>query len=608
MADRRYALASSDELLGYAVALDTRLDEVDPSGSGSLRAGLDRFTTALRSQRDGIEARMAMLAESHEAALLALDEAAVCEGVDQRDPSKDADEVAASPPGGAPLLPATSGEERARRDRVRTRNREQLASEACRGQVRLWRAVGGVELSSRLDLRGVSSHVRELSVDEGTAPIRDRLVTALEAHADNLRELDRLLDSSEDDPLPIAREAVTVAFALGEELEGATRSCLATLEPAERARGRRVEPRVATVVVRPEVSEPLSETGSFGSGFVVQWETRDGRALTRVVTNAHVMQGASSAELRPSREPIEDASSRPEDRPDPIVARLVRSLPYDDIAVLEIEDSERTRELFGEGLRLRRGAVSEQEPITAAGFPGVGGTPSYQVSQGVVSNSRFGSAQGDASGVTGYIQHTAPIDPGNSGGPLLDSRGRVVGMNTLKVVGRENVGLAIPVPRIQFAMLRADEPLRFEAEHARATCNLVVGALGADRPELGALERLGLSLHDALGESLGRTEATWNRGRVLGEPRSEADAVRVRIYGALRSMVEQERGIVSYGTCGEIEVVDGAEGRRFVASFRTRAREHQLLIGEEDGRLRVIEVRTPTRSSSGASRSARREP
>jgi S1-C subfamily serine protease len=42
------------------------------------------------------------------------------------------------------------------------------------------------------------------------------------------------------------------------------------------------------------------------------------------------------------------------------------------------------------------------------------------------------------------IQHTAPINPGNSGGPLVDSRGRLVGINTAVIAFAQGIGFAVP--------------------------------------------------------------------------------------------------------------------------------------------------------------------
>ncbi|HSN27565.1 MAG TPA: PDZ domain-containing protein, partial [Kofleriaceae bacterium] len=47
--------------------------------------------------------------------------------------------------------------------------------------------------------------------------------------------------------------------------------------------------------------------------------------------------------------------------------------------------------------------------------------------------------------IDGVIQHTAPLNPGNSGGPLLDTAGRVIGVNTAIIARSQNLGFAIAV-------------------------------------------------------------------------------------------------------------------------------------------------------------------
>jgi S1-C subfamily serine protease len=48
-----------------------------------------------------------------------------------------------------------------------------------------------------------------------------------------------------------------------------------------------------------------------------------------------------------------------------------------------------------------------------------------------------------------YIQTDAPINPGNSGGPMISTRGKVIGVNTLGMRGADGIGFAIPINRVQ---------------------------------------------------------------------------------------------------------------------------------------------------------------
>ena len=72
------------------------------------------------------------------------------------------------------------------------------------------------------------------------------------------------------------------------------------------------------------------------------------------------------------------------------------------------------------------------------------------VSQGIIStkNRNF-------EGVV-YIQTTAEINPGNSGGPLFNSRGEVIGVTNMKLLGAEGLGFAIPIAYVKHFLRNRD--------------------------------------------------------------------------------------------------------------------------------------------------------
>lgn len=118
-------------------------------------------------------------------------------------------------------------------------------------------------------------------------------------------------------------------------------------------------------------------------------------------------------------------------------AELVGRDPATDLAVLRARGSGLPYAELGDSSRLQVGqlAIAIGNPL---GF-------ASSVSTGVVS--ALGRSLDSRNGrlIEGVIQHTAPLNPGNSGGALLDSRGRVTGINTAIIASAQNLGFAIPV-------------------------------------------------------------------------------------------------------------------------------------------------------------------
>ena len=115
--------------------------------------------------------------------------------------------------------------------------------------------------------------------------------------------------------------------------------------------------------------------------------------------------------------------------------------PKNDLALISVPNDS------GETASIRTTRTVLNEAVTAAGFPLQGAFSGIAITNGTVS--RLSGLQGD----TGQIQISAPIQPGNSGGPLVDSAGNVIGvvsgkLNALKVAGAigdipQNINFAI---------------------------------------------------------------------------------------------------------------------------------------------------------------------
>jgi S1-C subfamily serine protease len=162
-----------------------------------------------------------------------------------------------------------------------------------------------------------------------------------------------------------------------------------------------------------------------GSGFV--W---DGRGY--VVTNVHVLEGASRAFVTL-------------DNQESYEAVLVGAEPSYDVAVLKIEPQNGALRAIPVGTS---GDLQVGQKVFAIGNPfGL----DHTLSTGVISGLNREIEAPDGSTIRGVIQTDAAINPGNSGGPLLDSAGRLIGMNTAiasPTGASAGIGFAVPVDTI----------------------------------------------------------------------------------------------------------------------------------------------------------------
>jgi S1-C subfamily serine protease len=209
--------------------------------------------------------------------------------------------------------------------------------------------------------------------------------------------------------------------------------------------------------------EAARARGGAGSGVVV---TPDGYLLT----NEHVVQRVEEARVS-----FVDGRT--------VAAVVAGRDPATDLAVLRAQAASLPYAELASAQRLRAGQL-----VVAVGNPyGFEST----VSAGVVSalGRSLRSRQGRL--IEGIVQHTAALNPGNSGGPLVDARGAVTGINTAIIPMAQGIGFAIPATTAQWVLTQ----ILTQGRVRRAW----LGIAARDRPlDLRLVRVLGLSARRAV--------------------------------------------------------------------------------------------------------------
>ena len=187
---------------------------------------------------------------------------------------------------------------------------------------------------------------------------------------------------------------------------------------------------------------PFSQQGeAAGTGIV---DYGDGY----IVTNAHVVDGATSVTVTLAGE----TTARQ--------ATVISTDTEHDIAVLKVSDTTGLKAAtFGDSSTL---AVGDEVVAVGNALDLDGG---MTVTQGIVSALDREIETEESSSLTGLIQTDAPISSGNSGGPLVNAAGEVIGMNTAAAsssgsVNASNIGFAIPASTDHLDRRRGDRRSR----------------------------------------------------------------------------------------------------------------------------------------------------
>jgi serine protease Do len=186
-----------------------------------------------------------------------------------------------------------------------------------------------------------------------------------------------------------------------------------------------VKPSVVTITSAgvSDVSPFSLPASGAGSGFVV---AADGL----IVTNYHVVADASSFMVT-----LDDGRA--------VAASLVKVDAGHDLALIKVNVGGLTPVTLGDSDTVRVGQL-------AIAIGGPLGTYTDTVTQGIVSGTERtvivgGEAARTEETISGLIQTDATVNPGNSGGPLLDASGSVIGVISASLGGAQGVGFAVPI-------------------------------------------------------------------------------------------------------------------------------------------------------------------
>ena len=188
----------------------------------------------------------------------------------------------------------------------------------------------------------------------------------------------------------------------------------------------------------------VSSPSGLGSGFFIS-------TAGHLITNFHVIEGETTLAVNVFRKVGQEFKRQKFEDVD-----IIATNPFLDLALLRAHLPDGYRPVvtyLGERAELRDG-----DAVFAIGNPlGL----ERSISQGIVSR-RNRAERGMA-----YIQTTTQINPGNSGGPLFNTRGEVVGVTNMKIMGGEGLGFAIPI-RYVIDFLKNRDAFTYNSESSAA--------------------------------------------------------------------------------------------------------------------------------------------
>ena len=256
------------------------------------------------------------------------------------------------------------------------------------------------------------------------------------------------------------------------------------------------------------------EVEGIGSGFIIN---EDGYILT----NYHVIEGAKEVSVT-----LSDNTT--------VSAKVVNYDANQDVAMLKITDENvkvpAVAEL-GDSNALQQG-----EEVIAIGTP-LSADLSQTVTNGIVSALNR-NVETESGVVLNLIQTNASINPGNSGGPLVNTKGQVVGINTMKMSGEntEGIGFAIPINEVKTRLGSLSKPIlnlgisiRTVDESLASQLKMEQGLYVVEVNEFSPAEKAGVKAGDLIVKVDGQRVKTFDELKEIKNSKNEGDSLKLEV-------------------------------------------------------------------------------
>lgn len=252
--------------------------------------------------------------------------------------------------------------------------------------------------------------------------------------------------------------------------------------------------------------------------------------------------------------------------------------------------------------------LSDGDEVWSAGFPGLLGRPGWQFAKGNITNRRAYIKELIDIKLSHIIQHSAPIDPGNSGGPLLikdDSAPlgyRVIGINKWQVGSRQNTNFALPSTLIQKTIVKVKEAEKTAGDtqllkdELERTCMILAAELNSDSPDWEEVKQfisyafVGESGWDsfltALNNSDEETRKSWENSFFNISP---IETMRIALYIAFWRLIRKDSDSpdVAFVDINYSDIEKFGEITRIRTNFRVNDESVEIVWMYEFGHWRI---------------------